>query len=314
MSTARFHVDAAGQWSGGGGAVIANLAFAAASDDVLTTTPGPATVPLVPRNVPSSRSALLHPFVWMPQNALPWGPPSLEERSLQRTLRLASTLVAARARALVRISGAIPPLPRRRPTSEVLHNVLDTGFEEVLPEAAAPGNHFVSIGSAHGYRHLVPLARGYAEYRRRGGRTGLTIVTSAGSPAVDGSLADLAATVEGLTHHGGGVDRPGALRAMARSRGVLLPSSVEASPMTLLEARALGRPVACSRIRAHDELLDGEPMPRFDSSDPRSVAGALEALDEYDGRAPHALEDAATRDARRAEWAARLTGFLHGLG
>ena len=309
----RFHVDASGRWSGGGAGVLANLAFAAERSDILTLDPVPATIALLPRNVPTQLGELRHRFVWMPQNALPWGPPSPAERLLQRKLRIASEATSLRALAMVRISGAIPPLRGRRPTSEVLHNVLDEGFEAALPQAVDASGSFVGAGSAHGYRRFSELVDGYARYRATGGRTELILQTTRGTNSVEAALKAAVSCTPGVSLRVGGASRAQVLALMAGSLGVLLPSDVEASPITLLEARALGRPVACSAIQAHDELLDGEYAPRFTSANRDSVALAFHALDDECGAHPHRLQDLDVRAAERHDWADRLTGFLDDL-
>ena len=307
-----FHVDRSGRWSGGGGAVLANLDLAERTSRTIGATATAGSIAIVPRNAPTRASVVLGPFVWMPQNALPWAPPAPAERTLQLRLRAASEVMRARARAMVRISGAIPPLRTGRPTSRVLHNVLDEGFEAALPPAAPGHGAFVCAGSAHGYRNLVPLVRGFARYRSTGGRTDLLLQTTPGSPSVEAALAEAASAVPGLRVRAG-ADRRATLSLMAGSAGVVLPSSVEASPMTLLEAQALARPVACSTIRAHDELLGDCGSPRFDAAEESSVAAALHALDERGGVAPHPLGDPARRERERARWVASLVEFLDEL-
>ena len=309
----RFYVDDSGQWSGGGRVVLDNLAEAASAGDVLRVGPRGGT-PLIPRNVPTSLRSLLHPFVWMPQNALPWGPPAPGEAGLQRQLRVASSVVAARARAMVRISGAIPPL-RRRPTSAVLHNVLDEAFEDLVG-GLVPTQHgsFVCVGSAHSYRALPQLIRGFATYRASGGRTDLLIQTSAGTPSEGRLIAAAAEQVPGLQVRTGGAERAEVAALMLGSAGVVFPSLVEASPVTLLEAQALGRSVACSDIMAHRELLDGSRVVDFfTATSEAESAAAMHRLDERGPFTHHELTEPRFRRLRRQQWAQALRDFLDQL-
>lgn len=307
-----YWLDTSGRWSGGGTVVIRNLLMASRLyPEVLAETRVDGAVRLVPRNVPARRSDLLGDFAWMPQNALPWGPVAPHERTQQRLLRYASALAARRARALVRISGVVPPLSRR-PTSPVLHNVLDEEVEKPLAAAAKvePGEHFYAAGSAHSYRRLPELVRGYALYRAGGGTADLRIQVSPGSPGSLKELMSAADGVPGVTISQGTEDRAGVLAAMAGSRGVIFPSSVEASPVTLLEALALGRPVACSRIVAHAELLASRDFPRFDLGVVEETSEALGMLESCPAETTDPLRDAGYRERERERWARRLATFL----
>jgi glycosyltransferase involved in cell wall biosynthesis len=305
-----FRVDTSGRWSGGGQVVIDNLLG-------LTSAAGPirpaGTVPIVPRNIPTSPRVLAGRFVWMPQNALPWGPPAPAEASLQRKLRLASRAVAMRATALIRISGAIPALPDR-PTSAILHNVLDSAFDQLAARLAPePHGGFLVAGSAHSYRALPALVEGYRRYRASGGHTGLWVQTSPGAASEESLLRAAEQDTDGLRVVIGGADRPRVLSLMAGSVGVLFPSTVEASPVTVLEAQALGRPIAVSDIRAHREITTNSSYEAFDVRDRDSVAAALHRLDEHGGTAPHPLQDATYRAARRAAWGDDVSAFLRTL-
>ncbi len=306
----RFHVDDSGRWSGGGRVVLDNLAVAARPGGVLGPHPD-ASTPLIPRNVPTSLGSLLHPFVWMPQNALPWGVRAPGEVRLQRQLRVASSLVAARATAMVRISGAIPPL-RRRPTSEVLHNVLDASFDDLVADLT-PTEHgsFLCVGSAHSYRAIPQLIRGYASYRATGGGTGLLVQTSAGTPSEEILIAAAAEQVPGLRLRSGGAGRAEVASLMLGSAGVVLPSLIEASPVTLLEAQALGRSLTCSNIVAHRELLTADAAANtFNPRSEADTAAALHRLDERGPVAQHELTQPQVRHLRREEWCQDVRDFL----
>lgn len=305
-----FFIDTSGRWSSGGSVVLNNLMLAAdASDGLLTSAARPEAIPVIPRNAPTSWAQMSRPFVWMPQNALPWGPPAPAERGLQLKLRLVSEAVRLRALAMVRISSALPPLMRGK-TSPVLHNVLDEAFEAIL-ECLIPEDTgaFMTAGSAHSYRNLSSLAKGYSEYRNAGGKTPMVIQMSSGSPTEEALLASLGAKIAGLDVRGGGASRQAVANLMAGARGVILPSSVEASPVTLLEAEAIGVPVACSDIVAHHEMSKSDSI-FFDPTEPQSISLALHILDDGPTTLQNALSDPAFRHRQRIRWVQELLEFL----
>ncbi|WP_426565251.1 glycosyltransferase [Angustibacter sp. McL0619] len=304
----RVWVDGSGRWSGGGNVVLSNLRQAALEHpDVIALLDEPGAVRLVPRNVPVRLRDLAEPFVWMPQNALPWGPPAPGERRLQLQLRVASEIARRQARAMVRICAVLPA--SRRNTSPVLHNVLDAGFDAVTdwPTSGSSGAFFAS-GSAHSYRKYDGLLRGYASYRAGGGRTSLVLQVSPGTPAVQESLRRLSAA-DGVQLRPGGLPRADVVRAMRASRGVLFPSAIEASPVTLLEAVAVGAPTACNNIDGH-RALAAPGSAWFDVDDPTTVARALAALDDSPATSQNPLSDPAVRAEQRSSWAAALADFL----
>ncbi len=309
----RYWVDGSGRWSGGGQIVLDNLAYAAHQHpDILMTEPTKGAIPLLPRNVPTRLSSLTSPFVWMPQNALPWGPPAPAERGLQCKLRVASEVTRWRAKAMIRISGAIPALSSQ-PTSPVLHNVLDAGFDDLLSELSVKGSpeYFFASGSAHSYRQFEQLIRGYSQYRRQGGQTSLVVQASPGSTNVEYALRSTS-RAEGLDLRMGPIGRRDLVNAMAGARGVLFSSAVEASPVTLLEAQALGIPVVLTDIPGHQELAS-TPLIGFNLSDPISVATSLLNVDAGPSTVTHPLQDPLEREAARRRWASALTDFLKSL-
>lgn len=308
MST--FSIDTGGRWSGGGGAVLNNLAELSTSSDLFERADEGPSMPIVPRNIPSSARRLFRPFVWMPQNALPWGPPVPGERRLQHQLRILSECSAQRAAAMIRISGAIPPLTHGK-TSPVVHNVLDEPFDRIMANLkAATAGGFLSIGSAHAYRGFSYLVSGYVRYRETGGRQSLLIVASRGSDGETRRLQAAEKEVRGLTIRPRGVDRATAISLMASSKGLIFPSFIEASPMSVLEAQALGKPIAHSRILGHSEIVAQYPAFTFAAGDPQDLAKALHRLDEAPRSVESPLRSAGHRAVKRAEWVSMLETFL----
>lgn len=278
--------------------------------ECLVLKPQDHAVALIPRNVPASWTQLLRPFVWLPQNALPWGPPVSGERGLQGKLRLASGFVAHRATAMVRISGALPRL-HSAPTSDVLHNVLDESFEECLQaEPSSDGRGaFVCIGSAHSYRNMDRLVEAYASYRREGGRSRLVLQLGLGTPDRHEALYRLASSVDGVDIRVRPASRAQVVSLMKSARGVLFPSIIEASPVTLLEAHAVGALTACSDIVAHRELGEaGDAF--FDPYDVRAISVTMHWLDDAAPVGWHRLQDRAERQFERIRWTSELARFI----
>lgn len=306
-----YYIDSSGRWSGGGSVVLNNLlAAAAVSDGLLVAEPQLGAVPIIPRNVPTSWRQLVHPFVWMPQNALPWGPAAPAERSRQIQLRLGSAVASRRSMAMVRISSALPSKPWGL-TSPVLHNVLDREFENCLKVTTpdAPSIGFLSAGSGHSYRNLARLTEGYATYRRCGGRTPLMLQMSSGTASEEFAIVAKARLVEGLTVTSRNASREEVVGLMRRASAVIFPSYIEASPVTVLEAMAIGIPIACSQIIAHRELCDERSI-YFDPNNVLDIAKALRRLDATPPMIAGPLQDRQVRTAERARWIAELLEFL----
>src|SRR5699024_974471 len=113
-------------------------------------------------------------------------------------LRVASDVALRRASAMLRISSVIPTTVDT-PSSPVIHNVLDGGFEEALAASTSRQSpwqgHVVSIGSLHSYRNVPGLIAGYHRYRDAGGQAPLIVAGPAGSPA---AVADAREAARGL--------------------------------------------------------------------------------------------------------------------
>jgi glycosyltransferase involved in cell wall biosynthesis len=280
----RYFFDASGRWSGGGRAFLSNAAFAARRHPELAGSPG-TDVPIIPRNVPVGGHAP-RPYILAPQNAWPysrWVPRDLSG-ARWLTLAAASRVSSARASAVLRISGAIPPGHRR--TSPTIHNVLDPEFDRAVASMPAQTlvearGAIVSIGSVVGYRNFDRLIDAYADYRARGGHSGLVIVGS-GSSREERRLAVKASSVRGVTFHGATLTRSECLSVLASASLVVLPSLVEASPFSLLEALAVNPSVVASDIVGHRELLRGlgdDGSSLVDPLDPQALAIKLSEME-----------------------------------
>ncbi len=327
MTPPRFHVDSSGRWSGGGQAFLENAQAAAARHPVLTMEQTPTSIPLVPRNVPTAASRRHRPYVLAPQNAWPWTPVALGLHEIARvwTLRVASEQFLRRAAAVLRISEAIPSRRPHERASPVLHNVLDPHFEEALAASSRipspwPGA-VVSIGSAYAFRNVPTLVRAYTHYREAGGRAPLVVAGPKGSQAAARAAARAADGVEGVTLVWDAVPRPVVLAAFREAAAVVLPSRVEASSFTTIEALAMTPRVALGDIVGNHGILtryaptDGcQPM-FFDPTDPVAMSVAI-SIAECGGRgtAWHSgLRDQSVRDEARRAWGDELAGWLHSV-
>jgi len=122
-------------------------------------------------------------------------------------------------------------------------------------------------------------------------------------------VVSLGAEIGGLEVRETDASRQAVANLMAGARGVILSSSVEASPVTLLEAQAIGVRVACSDILAHREMTQTE-CAFFDPTDPRSISVALHLLDDGPPTLQNELSDPAFRHLQRICWTQALINFL----
>lgn len=323
MSTkVRFHFIEEGRWSGGGDVLLENAREARAHHPILQG--GPDSVPILARNVPPLGRYPRRPFVAVPQNAWVWNPVArgAKERSLVSALRLGTFLTYRLASGIVRISEAVPP-GRRQATSEILHNVLDRGFEAAAEVddsgvAALCEGAFVCVGSNYAFRDLSRLVRAHARYRAQGGARRLVLIGAVGSQAAERDLGrELAVAGDSV------VRRPASMRsqclvAMRHAHAVVAPALVEASPVGVMEAGALASRVLLSDIPGHRGVvahMGGTGGPEFfRTGDEASLATGLAAVDgaDPDGWAPWG-RTAPQRQAMREEWGHRLAANLAGI-
>ena len=327
MTPPRFHVDSSGRWSGGGLAFLENAQAAAARHPVLTMQQTPTSTPLIPRNVPTPASRRLRPYVLAPQNAWPWTPVALGLNEIARvwTLRAASEQFLRRAAAVLRISEAIPSRRPHQRSSPVLHNVLDPHFEEALTASSRldspwPGA-VVSIGSAYSFRNVPTLVRAYTHYREAGGRAPLVVAGPKGSAAAARAAARVAEGVEGVTLVWDAVPRPTVLAAFREAAAVVLPSRVEASSFTTLEALTMTPRVALGDIVGNHGILtryaptDGCQSVFVDPNDPVAMSVAIRTAESGGGGgAWHAeLQEQSVRAEARRAWGDELAEWLESL-
>lgn len=296
--------------------MVANLLDAVARrPDVLSLTEG---LPLFVRNHAPLPYLRTGKFLLMPQNAWPWRwtgvSPSLRRQTM---LRVASEASMRRARGVVRISGAIPPIGTTAPG--VLHNVLDDGFEKLLDapppdDVVLPERYVLCPGSVEPYRNVARLCEAYRAYRNAGGTTSLVVV-GGGSASSEATVRAFARAHEDMTYVGPR-DRATTVHLMHRSWATVFPSLVEASPLGLLEAFAVAPRVALSRVTGHRELVTthGADVHEFDAEDVAGLATTLHALDTAPvAKPPAALATPEARTALRAAWADDLAERVSAL-
>lgn len=278
----------------------------------------------MPRNIVTGSLLFSGDYILMPQNCWPWyGPWGVSREAIRRlVLRGASEIAIRRSKGIVRMSYAVPHCGRRTP--EPLGNVLDEGFEESLEQSvtlpktrrtAAAEGALLCVGDICSYRNLTVLLKGYSRYRSAGGRLGLVIAGSDPFRLVSGRLEMLAAQLQSVFFEVYAFPRWQVLAMLRAAAGVVFPSLVEASPVTLLEALALNTNVVASDIPAHREMAGSYlSSTRFFSA--RSEDAIGEALLGIEMAFPPPTPDAPdlslgnVRAQLRAEWAWRLVSGL----
>lgn len=322
-SDTTYHFDFSGRWSGGGKAFLNNATFAQKRFPILAG--GTNSIPIIARNTPQNLQTLTSRFILAPQNAWPWNPVTLgrNEKSLVLKLRIASEIAARRSMGVMRISSAIPSHISKTRQSPIIHNVLDTGFEEAI--VASQDIHiekavgrFVHIGDNHSYKNLVQFSRAYRLYRNGGGNVGLFL---AGRHVNQSASKRVAAELSGLdkvTVVDQSLSRAECLAAMRLAEAVVLPSKVEASPVTSLEASWANPKLAIADIPANREILNLAPGETqcafFDPNSSSDIAATLARLPSSGPLPSHSLlNEFEYREEKRIEWGFKLSEWLLSL-
>jgi glycosyltransferase involved in cell wall biosynthesis len=321
----RVIVDTRGRWSGGGTAFLNNVGVL---DGKELGGRSRGNCYLLPRNMPVSARMPGTPCVVAPQNALPWNPIWRGAREGLRVsaLRIGSEVTGRRADALLRISSAIPTMGRSAPqVSPIIHNVLDPSFEQCINGATALLNYdargaFVSIGSIGAYRNIDRLITAYTRYRRAGGSRRLLVAGPVPDRRYARELEKRCDPIIGLTLMPISLTRDECIAAFASAFAVVLPSLVEASPLTALEAATVNPRLLLRSIVGHTEMLSLYGTPGtgawFDPLSTDSMASAL--LHAESNIAPFQvahqhLASASHRELLREEWLERVVMWLRSL-
>lgn len=309
-----FFVPTHGSWSGGGKGVLNNYRHAASRHPEISFDGG--DIDVINRNYPNSTAGWSRPFILAPQNAWPWEGPTLglKEKAKVAALRVASEAAMRRAKGVVRVGGSIPI--RGRSHSSLLPNPLDPDFEEQvrgIEESPSPSSepYILSLGSINSYRGIEDLLGGYRSYLDGGGALPLRIV-GGGQPHYLAHINELARELPTVTISTRGVSRREALIFLHHATAAVLPSHVEASPFSLLEALAVQHNVIASDITGHHDIVPaGVPAPTwFPHSDPRALGEALASAKAGSGLPPTPLADERWREQLRVDWGNRLVKML----
>lgn len=312
-------------WSAGGSAVLSNLQFASETygwlgkdEAVVDPMAIHGFIHLVPRNIVPLSLIACRSYVYMPQNAWPWLGHIPPRRRCARWLALrgSSSIALRSATAVVRLSRAVPS--NRRKPSIVLPNTLDIGFEtasaHLSPRESVHRNEPVLfLGSLATFKGIPELLKGYDLYKRAGGALGLRLIGSATEPGVLDELTRWTRRVPQLDILPTTIARPQALSLMTRSSAVIMPSRVEASPLTSLEALALANQLIVSDIPGHRDTLRGyiREANIFQPRCPSSIARALLRAERGETSVPpNPYQHEPGRRVQRALWAKKLNDFF----
>lgn len=270
MSTYIQH-SAAGRWSGGGQNLVDNIAFA---ENLYPSKFSESGRPVIAKNLVPFKTFCKGGYVYMPQNAWAWHGPvqGVKEWIRRSSIRVFSELATRRAVKSIRIGPMIPEW--KHSGDEMLPNVLDEGFEHSLIEAKnlgrpswLPKNDFLLVpGSMWGYRNHTVVLEAFEVYRASGGEMDIVFVGPGEYFPLKKDISKL--VDQGIHLINQRKSRANVLAAMINSNICLLPSHVEASPVTMLEAAAIGLPMVASDIDAHRGMahLSGIDNIRFANS------------------------------------------------
>ena len=206
--------------------------------------------------------------------------------------------------------------------SPVIHNVLDPGYELALVASRDVDAEFargaiVSLGSVHGYRNLVTLLEAYQLYRISGGRRRLVVAGAQSNRSLAQRLESRARNSEGVRWMGRALTRAETQAVMRVAHAVVLPSRVEASPLSILEAAAANDRVLASRIVGHQEVIKSygglDASGLFDPKSPEDIARRLLEDGPTCLASSAKLRDPAHRAESRDNWALRIAEWISTL-
>lgn len=306
-------------WSGGGSVLHRNLLMLASSYPRLVSR-GTGNMAIVDRNIVPMQ-LLLRGFVYMPQSAWPWlrGPGLMADELVRwSAIRLGTWVAERRAQVSLPISESIPCRSRE---ASVLHNVLDADFEASCP-AHLPQRehgHVLAVGSFVSYRNYEVLLRaffGLLENSPKNWR-----LTLAGPVVSQRYLRRILAMVS-MSRYARSVGvkarrlgRAEVVQMLAESDTVVFPSTVEASPVTPLEAAAVGSRVVASQIPGHVGVAKQYELgfALFQPADTNTLKQLLLSNGDAAVDEGHPIMSASGRSQLRDEWLARVAQMLHEL-
>ena len=313
-SSPLFHLSTVKRASGGGRAVARNLELLAKTYPCLSGDDRAAPYTLASRNWVKADLLVTGRFVLLPQNAWPWRGDCSHGSGWQRrmALRAASEVSMRRAMGVIRIGKAIPEIGNA--IGPPISNVLDDGFDDCLSVIASEGlnlevrKRFVSVGSATPYRGLRTLLQAFTRYRAMGGTWPLVVQDSASQPI---TLQDAHIGIETVR---GPLHRSDLLNLLLSSAVAVFPSTVEASPISVLEAQELEVPAILSDIAGHREMSHQGAY--FSSGDSEELANLMITAEvesppgSYMNRLGSASEGADRRREERSRWVSEVASRL----
>ncbi len=196
-----------------------------------------------------------------------------------RSLQLADGAVFLTSYAAAVIQRATGPLPRLA----IIPHGVGEAFRNVAPAAwPAAGQAPVEclyVSNAAPYKHQWHVVRAFSILREKGYQVRLTLVGGGSGPAQRRLDAEIRRSDPGgaFVRMAGFVDPERLPATLSRAHVFVFASSCENMPNTLLEAMAVGLPIACSNRGPMPEIL-GEAGSYFDPEQPESIAAAVERL------------------------------------
>jgi len=303
-----------GNWSGGGHSLLENIAFARRRHPDFFNDEG---VPLYLRNVVDGKDLLNGGYIYLPQNAWAWHGPtgSTYEFRKRALLRAISEVALARACRTIRIG---PMIPSRSGDENILANVLDESFESTLnssksisrPEWLPKNKFFFVPGSMWGYRNLGVVVEAFNEYVANGGTASLVLVGSfdsrSGARGVLESCFDNSSIYCVVKH----ISRVELLYGLEKCEACILSSIVEASPVTLLEAAAVGAPICAWNNEAYKYLARKNQMSEVSYVSNKS--DLLEYFFQPKNRTDYSIGKSQIREEMREKWVNSFVDLCNG--
>ena len=256
-------------WSGGGQNLMNNVRLA---ERLFPSYFSGSGTPLALSNVVGKSVLRQGGFIYLPQNAWAWNGPTVGAREAFRRSVIRAGSIAAEHRSLlsIRIGPMIPELLNAR--SQVLANVLDAEFEGALERGSnerkmswiPDSRYWLVPGSLWSYRNVEPVIEAFKTAREFDPE--LCVLFVGPLPRESGLQKEVlrGGFDSGVSFFTERVERHQMLRAIESAEVCILSSLVEASPVTMLEAAALGTRIAAWDNAAYRFLAQDANVPDVD--------------------------------------------------
>lgn len=181
----------------------------------------------------------------------------------------------------------ISTFPRLKREPSVVYHGIEWGEKErsVPPDVRRLGElgirapYLLYVSHFHRYKNLLNLLEAFAALRRESPKLSLVLAGEAADPAywgeVKGAITRL--NLRTAVQHIGSHPREELANVYRGAVAFAYPSLAENCPFAVLEALALGVPIAAARASSLPEIC-GDAAILFDPHDPASMAGALGRL------------------------------------